>query len=150
MRRWLKRTAFALCAISVAGITGLSLAGPALAYGGPDNNYACTPNPAPSAYWNGEVNKLISVTRAQCAANPEGQYLQTSGYGQDLDGGYGYYYIQQNPDGYTQLAYSDDTTGWYAYWQQNPPDPSHAGCSWYQEEVNDTSGHQWFKTGWFC
>src|SRR4029077_12149487 len=99
-------------------IVGTLLAGvpAAQAYDGPGNNYACTPNPAPSAYYNGAVQKLKVVTHNPCAANPSGQYLQVDGR-TTVWGGGAYFYIQQNPDGYTQLSLNEDN-GWYTYWQQ--------------------------------
>jgi hypothetical protein len=155
-REWLRRRrpgrGGRRLAIALAGIAALVVpfvaSAPALAYNGPANNYACTPNGVPS-YYQGEIDNLVSVTSGICASIPEGTYGQTSGY-TTLDGDSVWYYVQQNPDGYTQLQLSGPGY-WWAYWQQNPPEASHDGCSWYQEQVNTWSGGPYyFTTGWYC
>lgn len=132
----------------VALVVPVLASSPALAYNGPANNYACIPNSVPS-YYQGEINNLINVTLGICAAIPQGTYGQTSGY-TTVGGAQVWFYVQQNPDGYTQLQLSGPSY-WWAYWQQNPPEPSHGDCSWYQEQVNTwKGGPYYFTTGWYC
>ena len=138
--------------VALLGIAALAVpvlvSAPALAYNGPTNNYACAPNGVPS-YYQGEIDNLATATSTICAAIPEGTYGQTSGW-TTVGGGSAWYYVQQNPDGYAQLQLSGPGY-WWAYWQQNPPEASHGGCSWYQEQVNTwQGGPYYFTTGWNC
>jgi hypothetical protein len=146
----LSKAAAVLMAITTLGGAASVGAAPASAYSGPANLNACNPNPVPSLY-QPEINRLIAATYDTCAAVPHGTYFQTSGNVQ-VPGGMVWRYVQQNPDGYTQLQLTGPN-GWYAYWQQNPPDPSHGGCAWYQEQVNvprSAGGNSYFATGWYC
>ena len=142
-----------LRAVSVlVGVTVLAtstvMAQPANAYEGSGNNYACYPLSVPS-YYQGEINNLITATLNLCAAVPRGTYRQTSGW-TTVGGGSAWFYMQQNANGYTQLQLSGPGY-WWAYWQQNPPEASHQGCSWYQEQVNTwKGGPSYFTTGWVC
>jgi hypothetical protein len=148
--RW-SRIRSLVIAATLAGavsIVPVATAGPAAAYSGPANLWACRPNPVP-AYYQGEISNLINATYGICAAIPYGTYGQTSGW-TTVGGGRAWFYVQQNPNGYTQLQLSGPGY-WWAYWQQNPRDWSHGGCSWYQEQVNTWSGGPYFHTtGWYC
>jgi hypothetical protein len=129
-------------------ITGVAGVGSAAAYSGPANLNACNPNPTPGFY-QGEINNLHNTTYNICAAIPYGTYGQTSGWTW-VGGQSAWFYVQQNPDGYTQLQLSGPGI-WWAYWQQNPRDWSHGGCSWYQEQINTwRGGPSYYKTGWWC
>lgn len=120
----------------------------AAAYSGPANLNACNPNPVP-AYYQGEIDNLINGTYSTCAAVPYNSYAQRSGWIR-VGGGWAWFYMQQNPDGYTQLQLSGPGQ-WWAYWQQNPRDGSRDGCAWYQEQVNTSrGGPSYFTTGWWC
>jgi hypothetical protein len=148
--RWSRIRSLAIAAALAGAVSmgAVATAGPAAAYSGPANLWACRPNPVP-AYYQGEINNLINATYGICASIPYGTYGQTSGW-TTVGGGRAWFYVQQNPDGYTQLQLSGPGY-WWAYWQQNPRDWSHGGCSWYQEQVNTWSGGPYFHTtGWYC
>lgn len=157
------------CKLMASAVMGLLLTGgflaigiaPALAYSGPNNEWACQPNYGP-AWTNGESNDLVQATYSLCANIPQGQYGETSGYTWVSDFvppysccGYGrgevWFYVQQNPDSYTQLEINGPPGGsnwkWYAYWQQNPP--ANGNYYWYDAQVNTYSGGPyWHQTGY--
>ncbi len=150
----------ALASLTLAAAISSSLIATADAYNGPANYYACTPNAIPNPY-NNEIGNLKQATLSRCSAIPYGTYGQTSGYtnvswrpdGQSS----AWFYVQQNPDQYTQLELNGPqgsggflgigSWNWYAYWRQNPPS---SGC-WYDEQVNEYSGGPYYhSTGYFC
>lgn len=150
-------------------LTGLLLAfgffaagaAPVAAYSGSANDDACVPIYGPS-WTNGESENLEQATYSICANIPYGQYGQTDGYTWVTDFvpaysccGYSegevWFYVQQNPDQYTQLQINGPPGGgnwiWYAYYQQNPP--ANGNTWWYDAQVNTYSGGPyWHQTGY--
>ncbi len=127
------------------------LAAPASAYNGTQNKDACLPYWGPS-WTNNESNDLNQATYSPCANIPYGQYGQIEGNTTvswyPSGNPWVYFYVQQNPDQYTQLSingpYDSGNGGydWYAYWQLNP------SC-WYSDQVNTYSGGPyWHANGY--
>jgi hypothetical protein len=152
-RPWLRRSP-ALAAIGtliLAASLTFPTARPVAAYDGSLNTYACEPYYGPS-WTNGETDDLYQATYSICANIPYGTYGQSSGYTYvsdfvPYDGqSQVWFYVQQNPDQYTQLQINGPPGGsnwiWFSYWQQNP------NC-WWDDQVNTwNGGPYWHATGY--
>lgn len=104
-----------------------------------------------------EVTSMWQADAGPCVNVPSGQYSQQNGYKTVTGGpsGTAYWYMQHNPDEYTQLSLNGPPCGstpsyptcaswsWYGYWQRNPD-------GWKSEQVNTyNGGPYWHRTGYF-
>jgi len=125
------------------------------------NTYSCYP-----MFWttppNNEIWNMRQANSPVCSAVPAFTYSQQSGYQYVTWGdpdGWAWFYVQHNPDEYTQLQLDGPQCAnsgtwpycstcwcsfrWWGYWQQNPD-------QWKQQQINTwRGGPYWYRSGWF-